>query len=89
MQKDVGHSCFTIFAPVETMNHAKAIQYSVAGIFGSLAVVSLVRKSWSLEPDDDFFGFRGRLIAFLLCLCWGFGAVGGFILFYYIPRHAA
>jgi hypothetical protein len=84
----VGGSCFTIFAPVETVAHAKAIQYSIAGILGTLAVFSLVRKSLNLEPDDDFFGFRGGLIAFLLCLCWGLGAIGGFILFYFIPRHA-
>jgi hypothetical protein len=84
----IGGSCFTIFAPIETVDHAKAIQYSVAGIFGTLAVAAMVRKLVRLTPDEDFCGFRSRLIAFLLCLCWSIGAIGGFILFYYIPRHA-
>jgi hypothetical protein len=84
-----GGSCFTIFAPVETVSHARAIQCSIAGIFGTLVVADLVRKSLQLPPDEDFFGMRSRLIAFLLCLCWGIGAISGFILFYFIPRHAA
>ena len=84
----IGGSCFTIFAPIETVDHAKAIQYSIGGIFGTLAVVALVRKLLRLPPDEDFFGLRSRLIAFLLCLCWSIGAIGGFILFYFIPRHA-
>lgn len=84
----IGGSCFTILAPPGTMEHGKAIQYSVAGIFGTIAAASLLRKLLRLPPDEDFFGFRSRLLAFLLCLCWITGAAGGFILFYYIPRHA-
>lgn len=83
----IGGSCFAIFAPVETIGHARAIQYSVVGILGTLAVAAHVRKLWL--SDEDFFGFRSRLLAFLLCLCWSIGAISGFILFYFIPRHAA
>jgi len=84
----IGGSCFTIFAPTETVDHSKAIQYSIAGILGTLLMADLVRKLLRLDPDEEFFGFRSGLIAFLVCLCCGIGAVGGFILFCYIPRHA-
>lgn len=83
----IGGSCFTVFAPVETVGHSKAIQYTVAGMLGTLAVAERVWRLSQLPPDEDFFGLRSRLIAFLLCVCWCIGAIGGFILFYWIPRH--
>lgn len=83
----IGGSCFTAFAPEETMARAKAIQYSVFGVLGTLALASHVRKLWQLEPDWDFLNMRRNLVILLLCLCWGFGATSGFILFYLIPRH--
>jgi hypothetical protein len=83
----IGGSCFTVFAPDSTMDRARVLQYCAFGVLGTLGLASLIRKLWQLEPDWDFLNMRRNLIIFLLCLCWGFGAISGFILFYLIPRH--
>lgn len=83
----VGGSCFAIFAPEETIQRGMAIQCLALGIVGTFVLVSIVRKLWQQDPDWDFMKMRRNLVILLLCLCWGFGAVSGFILFYLIPRH--
>jgi hypothetical protein len=83
-----GGACFTIFAPPETLDHASAVQYSTLGVLGTLGLAALVWKLLKFPPTWRLSNFGRNLVIFLLCLCWVFGAVSGFIIFYVIPRQA-
>jgi hypothetical protein len=85
----VGGCCFTILAPVETLDRASAAGYSAFGVLGTIGMVALFIRLRHFPPTWRLYTMRRNLVMFLLCLCWGFGAISGFIVFYVIPRQVA
>ena len=82
----IGGATFAVFAPPGTMNRVTSVGYSLAGIVGSAGVFVVLQRLRRFPLTWQVCGLRRNLVSFLICLCWTFGAVSGFILFYIMPR---
>ena len=82
----IGGACFTIFAPADSMDRFNAVSYSIAGIAGTAGLVGILRALLRLPSSWNFYNLSRNLLVVLICLCWTFGAVSGFILFCVMPR---
>jgi hypothetical protein len=83
----IGGSCCTAFAPPDTVDRSTALLFTAIGLLGTIGMVILLRKLLQRDARWRFFNLRRNLVVFLLCLCWTFGATGGFVVFCLIPRH--
>jgi hypothetical protein len=82
----LGGCCFAALAPSDFLDKPAAVHYTLLGIVGSafvaLAAFEICRCDW----DWEFLALRRNVLLFIICLAWCLGAVGGFAIFYVIPR---
>jgi len=82
-------ACFAVLSPPAYLDRDTAALTTVLGILGTSLVVAWFLALKRRPPSWDALGFRRNIVLLVICLAWLFGAVGGFAVFYVIPRFSA
>lgn len=78
--------CFAFLAPSGYLEEAAAVHYTLLGVGGTIPVVARCYAFYRKPVSWCFIGLRRNIVIVIFSLAWLFGAVGGFAVFYVIPR---
>ncbi len=82
-------SCFAALSPAQYLDRTVALCVTFVGVSGTAFVATKFLAFSRQPPTWDGLGFRRNVVLCAICLAWLFGAIGGFAVFYVIPRFSA